>query len=498
MGGNTRRVVTIAGTIVGFMLLAGPALANHGDYADEILFYRDDGLYRYYDIRPDGSVPAPIQAGEDYTSGWDSITGVDLDGDGQDEIFFYRDDGLYRYYDIHEDGRIGSPLTSGDTYTTSWDSIIAVDLDRDGQDELFFYRSDGLYRFYNVRPEGSLGAPISAGNDFTTGWDAITAIDLDGNGQDEMFFYRSDGTYGFYEVDTLGALGQPILEGTDYTTGWTSITALDLDGDGQDEMMFYRDDGLYRYYDVSSDGSLSTPLAAGTGYTTGWKSITAIDLDGDMPFERISRFTTYFDCCESRVTNIRVMAGQIDGTVVLPGDTFSLDEVAGPRTAAKGYVNAGYLLGGKPACCVIGGGASQFGTTIHNAVFWAGLEIVSHRPHSLWLSRYPLGIEATLFYGTIDYKFRNNTLTPVVIETSSTGTSVTVEIWGNQGGWQMTGRHPRGARTSTISVLDYGGVDAKHVTANVTGSAPGNVTVYRTLTRNGTSSTESWSWTYGD
>jgi glucose/arabinose dehydrogenase len=97
-----------------------------------------------------------------------------------DEMFFYRDDGLYRYYNIRPNGTLGSPILAGTDYTTGWDSITAVDLDGDGADEMFFYRNDGLYRYYNIRPNGTLGSPILAGTDYTSGWSAITAVDLDG------------------------------------------------------------------------------------------------------------------------------------------------------------------------------------------------------------------------------------------------------------------------------------------------------------------------------
>ena len=96
---------------------------------DEMFFYRDDGLFRYYDIRSDGSLPSPLLAGDGYTRDWDAITAVDLDGDGQDEMFFYRDDGLFRYYHIRSDGTLPSPLLAGDGYTRNWDAITAVDLD---------------------------------------------------------------------------------------------------------------------------------------------------------------------------------------------------------------------------------------------------------------------------------------------------------------------------------------------------------------------------------
>ncbi|HET9260242.1 MAG TPA: FG-GAP-like repeat-containing protein [Acidimicrobiia bacterium] len=196
---------------------------------DEIFFYRADGLFRYYDVSPTGSVGTPINSGSKYTEDWTSITGIDLDGDRQDEMFFYRQDGLFRFYDLRSGGSLGSPLQAGSNYTTGWDSITAVDLDGDGQDEMFFYRQDGLYRYYNIKSNGSLGTPVQAGSNYTSGWDSITAIDLDGDGQDEMFFYRKDGLYRYYNVSATGNTGTPIRAGSNYTSGWDAITAVSLD-----------------------------------------------------------------------------------------------------------------------------------------------------------------------------------------------------------------------------------------------------------------------------
>ena len=266
-------VVSLGGSvwrIVG----AGPSASGN----DEIFFYRHDGLFRYYDIRPDGSLPKPFASGDNYTSDWSSITAVDLDGDGQDEMFFYREDGLYRYYDVRADGSLPTPLQAGSEYTRGWDAITAVDVDGDGQDEMFFYRDDGLYRFYDISPDGSLPLPFAAGDDYTTGWSSITAVDLDGDGQDEMFFYRGDGLYRYYEVRADGSLPTPLQAGDEYTDGWSSITSVDLDGDRQDEMFFYRDDGLYRYYHIRPDAGLPSPLLGGDEYTAEWSSITAVDV----------------------------------------------------------------------------------------------------------------------------------------------------------------------------------------------------------------------------
>ena len=247
---------------------------------DEMFFYRDDGLFRYYNVSSDGSLGSPILAGSGYTAGWSSVTSVDLDGDGQDEMFFYRDDGLFRYYNVSSDGSLGSPILAGSGYTAGWSSVTSVDLDGDGQDEMFFYRDDGLFRYYNVGSDGSLGSPILAGSGYTAGWSSVTSVDLDGDGQDEMFFYRDDGLFRYYNVGSDGSLGSPILAGSGYTAGWSSVTSVDLDGDGQDEMFFYRDDGLFRYYNVGSDGSLGSPIAAGSNYAPDWSLVAAVNLDG--------------------------------------------------------------------------------------------------------------------------------------------------------------------------------------------------------------------------
>lgn len=215
-----------------------------------------------------------------------------------------------------------------------------------------------------------------------------------------------------------------------------------------------------------------------------------------FPIERVASFTTFFHCCEDRVINIRTMARQIDDYVVMPGEVFSVDRIAGARTTGKGYIPAPYMQNGAGQCCAVGGGVSQFGTTMYNAVFWGGFKIVDHQPHSGWISRYPLGIEATLVYQSIDLKFENDTVTPIYIRTSTTGTSLTVELWGYQGGWRIRGSHPTGNRSSNITILDRGDSSAKRVSARVTGSAPGAVRVVRTLTQGGVAHSQSWNWMY--
>ena len=106
--------------------------ATAGGVGDEMFFYRSDGLFRFYDVANNGALSKPILAGDGYTTGWSTITGIDLDGDSQDEMFFYRTDGLYRFYDVQPNGALPSPLLAGQGYTTGWDAITAVELDCDG------------------------------------------------------------------------------------------------------------------------------------------------------------------------------------------------------------------------------------------------------------------------------------------------------------------------------------------------------------------------------
>ncbi|RGC65196.1 VanW like protein [Micromonospora sp. MW-13] len=158
--------------------------------------------------------------------------------------------------------------------------------------------------------------------------------------------------------------------------------------------------------------------------------VTTAKLAGLGIKERVSRFTTRFTggLSSPRSQNIVQVAKEVDGTVVLPGETFSLNGHTGERGYDQGYQDAPVILDGKLVPGV-GGGVSQFTTTLFNATYYAGLEDVEHKPHSYWFSRYPAVIESTIFWPNLDFKFRNNTPYGVLIDTSYTAGSVTVSIW---------------------------------------------------------------------
>ena len=146
--------------------------------------------------------------------------------------------------------------------------------------------------------------------------------------------------------------------------------------------------------------------------------------------EEISSFTTRFTSPASG-TNIRVVAGEVDGALVMPGETFSLNTFTGPRGTAQGYVEAAVIQNGELSKAV-GGGISQFATTMFNAVFFAGLEDVFHKPHSFYISRYPAGREATVYEGAIDLQWRNDSDAGVYIDTTWVPGAITVTFYGTK------------------------------------------------------------------
>jgi vancomycin resistance protein YoaR len=147
--------------------------------------------------------------------------------------------------------------------------------------------------------------------------------------------------------------------------------------------------------------------------------------------QMVSTFTTHYPCCASRVTNIHTIANIVNGTIVMPGATFSLNKFVGPRDTKRGFVLAPMIEDGLFEDSV-GGGISQFATTMYNAVFFAGIKDITHTPHSYYISRYPAGREATVSYPEPKLIFQNNEPTAIVITTSYTGTSLTVTFWGTK------------------------------------------------------------------
>jgi vancomycin resistance protein YoaR len=151
--------------------------------------------------------------------------------------------------------------------------------------------------------------------------------------------------------------------------------------------------------------------------------------------EVIGEFTTGGFAADSGI-NIKVVAQKVNGAIVKPGETFSLNGFTGPRGKAQGYVEAGVIENGAPAR-EVGGGISQFATTLYNASYFAAMKDAGHKEHSYYISRYPAAREATVFQNpngasVIDLKFTNDSETGVAIQTIWSPSSLTVKLWGTK------------------------------------------------------------------
>jgi vancomycin resistance protein YoaR len=146
------------------------------------------------------------------------------------------------------------------------------------------------------------------------------------------------------------------------------------------------------------------------------------------------QFTTYFPYLPYRNINIGRAAALINGTLLKPGDIFSLNHVVGERTAANGFTK-GFVIKGGRFRKELGGGVSQSATTTYNAMFFAGLKDIFHKPHGLFIDRYPAGREATVAWPALDLKFQNDTKYGVLVQayivkgTPTRKGSITVKMW---------------------------------------------------------------------
>jgi vancomycin resistance protein YoaR len=154
---------------------------------------------------------------------------------------------------------------------------------------------------------------------------------------------------------------------------------------------------------------------------TEWAKSLGID-------ELVGSFTTSYTAGQNRVINIRRIAELTQGFILDPGGTFSLNEYVGRRTTENGFVPAGTIVNGHLVDSV-GGGISQFATTIFNASFFAGLEFEKYQSHSIYFSRYPYGREATISWPAPELEITNPSPYAVLIWPTSTETSVTVDLY---------------------------------------------------------------------
>lgn len=200
---------------------------------------------------------------------------------------------------------------------------------------------------------------------------------------------------------------------------------------------------------------------------------------------KVSTFTTRFPYAAYRNQNIGRAASLVNGTLLEPGDTFSLNGIVGERTEANGFAR-GFVIQGGRLRIDLGGGVSQLATTLYNAAFFAGLTDVEHRAHAFYIDRYPLGREATVYWGSIDLRFRNDTPHGIYVQAHLTKGApgkqgvLTVTLWGTKY-WQVaTTTSDRHGFRAPSRIVDYGSKCVPQA-----GTAGFDVDITRRISRNG-------------
>jgi vancomycin resistance protein YoaR len=196
---------------------------------------------------------------------------------------------------------------------------------------------------------------------------------------------------------------------------------------------------------------------------------------------RLGGYKTYNAGTWDRITNLRLGVTLLDGTLVPPGGTFSLNQAIGERTKERGFRPAPVIIGTKYEE-EVGGGTSQVATTVFNAAWEAGLRITERNPHSLYISRYPLGRDATVYWPSLDLKFVNDTKNWVLVKGFVESDGISVAIYGgetrrvvsSEGEMTITGTPP--VRRVKDKTLPMG-----KTLVEEPGSSPSRTTVTRTI-----------------
>ena len=152
---------------------------------------------------------------------------------------------------------------------------------------------------------------------------------------------------------------------------------------------------------------------------------------------KLGSFTTQFSGSANRISNVQQAASYINNTLLAPGQEFDFDTVVGERTAARGFKTAPAIIGGKLED-TLGGGICQVATTLFNAVFFAGLDVTARTNHSLYISHYPTGRDATVSWGGPALRWVNDTPDWVLVRTAYSSNSLTFVIYGTPQGRKVT------------------------------------------------------------
>ncbi len=183
---------------------------------------------------------------------------------------------------------------------------------------------------------------------------------------------------------------------------------------------------------------------------------------GDIPEEvAVNKYSLEGSCTTSlkgsssnRIKNIQIAAGNLNQTVLYPGEVISMNKAFLPRTYANGYREAGAYMSGKVVPAV-GGGICQVSSTVYNAAMNSGLTVLERHPHSMPVHYLPLGMDAAISSGSKDLRIRNDYPFPVLFEAYTEGKNLTVNIYTSELMTAGTSYRLHAVRKGSLAAASY-------------------------------------------
>lgn len=158
-------------------------------------------------------------------------------------------------------------------------------------------------------------------------------------------------------------------------------------------------------------------------------NVKLTDLEEYLFQDLLGACSTNIGGSENRLSNVKLAASSINGKILSPGESFSYDGTVGRRTSARGYLPAPAYVGGQTVD-EVGGGICQVSSTLYLATLRSNLEIIERHNHGYTVGYVPNGLDATVYYGSLDFRFKNNTQYPIKISASISGRMLNVNVYG--------------------------------------------------------------------
>lgn len=234
-------------------------------------------------------------------------------------------------------------------------------------------------------------------------------------------------------------------------------------------------DPIDAYYDISGDQIMVIAEVCGRYYEAGeieavldqiyeggpqvvvpyyhsYARVTAQELQSKLFSKTLGSYSTTFVPGGNRGKNVARAAALINGAILAPGQVFSFNDTVGPRTAANGFYSAPEYSAGQ-SVIGIGGGTCQVSTTLYSAVLYADMGIVERTEHMMSVGYAPLGQDATVAYGSVDFKFKNTSDYPVKIVALTNGYTLSVSVVGTDWNPTRTVKLTHSASTSGVNTV---------------------------------------------